>query len=171
MTLGMNATNPCSDSSCDLMKFIMLSILRQAGAIPFQHRKGVLYVLLITSRGSGRWVIPKGGIEPGFTARQAAAQEALEEAGIKGELDAKPLGFFTYAKRLKSGISKPASVEVYALRVQKQLKKWPERAERQFEWMTIEAAMAAVQEAGVARLLAKLAEVHGASEEPMRHAV
>jgi 8-oxo-dGTP pyrophosphatase MutT (NUDIX family) len=143
----------------------MLSILRQAGAIPFEHRKVILHVLLITSRGSGRWVIPKGGIEPGFTARQAAAQEAFEEAGIKGELDPKPLGSFTYVKRLKSGVSKPASVEVYALRVEKQLKKWPEQAERQFEWMQIEAAMAAVQESGVARLLAKLAERHGGAEQ------
>jgi 8-oxo-dGTP pyrophosphatase MutT (NUDIX family) len=149
----------------------MLSILRQAGAIPFQHRKGVLYVLLITSRGSGRWVIPKGGIEPGFTARQAAAQEAFEEAGIKGEMDQQPLGSFTYAKRLKSGGLKPAAVEVYALRVQKQFKKWPERAERQFQWMTIEAAMAAVQETGMARLLARLTELHGSGEATILRAV
>lgn len=139
----------------------MLNILRQAGAIPFEHREGVLHVLLITSRGTGRWVIPKGGVEPGFTARQAAAQEALEEAGIKGEMDAQPLGFFIYDKKLKSGASKPASVEVYGLRVEKQLKKWPEQAERQFEWMAIQAAMAAVQEPGLVRLLHRLAELHG----------
>lgn len=138
----------------------MLNILRQAGAIPFEHREGILHVLLITSRGTGRWVIPKGGVEPGFTARQAAAQEALEEAGIKGEIDAQPLGFFSYHKVLKSGASRPATVEVYALKVEKQLKKWPEQAERQFEWMPIQAAMAAVNEPGLARLLGRLAELH-----------
>jgi 8-oxo-dGTP pyrophosphatase MutT (NUDIX family) len=106
-------------------------------------------------------VIPKGGIEAGFTARQAAAQEAFEEAGIKGVVDPEPLGFFTYFKRLRSGAGKPASVEVYALRVEKQLKKWPEQAERQFQWMSVAAAMAAVEEPGMARLLARLDEVHG----------
>jgi 8-oxo-dGTP pyrophosphatase MutT (NUDIX family) len=143
----------------------MLKVLRQAGAIPFEYRKGVLHVLLIASRGSGRWVIPKGGIEPGHTAREAAAQEAFEEAGIRGVMDDEPLGFFTYTKRLKSGAGKPASVEVYALRVGKQLKKWPEQAERQFQWMSVAAAMAAVEEAGVARLLARLEEIHGAETQ------
>src|SRR5271156_6796158 len=105
----------------------MSDILRQAGAIPFRHDPEGLRVLLITSRDTGRWVIPKGNVDKGFTAAQAAAQEAYEEAGIIGTTAYIPLGIFTYSKRLRSGIAKPSTVEVYALHVEKLLKKWPER--------------------------------------------
>jgi 8-oxo-dGTP pyrophosphatase MutT (NUDIX family) len=113
---------------------------------------------LITSRGTGRWVIPKGGVEPGQTAVQAAEIEAYEEAGLKGFLHPTPLGFYTYGKRLRSGIAKPTSVEVFALEVQKQLKKWPEKTQRRFEWMTISSAVKSVEEPGLAMLILRLAE-------------
>ena len=61
----------------------MTNVLRQAGVIPFRHDPEGLRMLLITSRDTGRWVIPKGRVEKGFTAAQAAAQEASEEAASK----------------------------------------------------------------------------------------
>ncbi len=140
----------------------MTEILRQAGAIPFRYDNNDLRVLLITSRDTGRWVIPKGGVEKGFTAAQAAAQEAYEEAGIRGVLSALPLGIYTYGKRLRSGIAKPATVEVYALRVEKLLKHWPERAERRLEWMTVAKAAELVEEPGMALLLLRLEEIEAA---------
>ncbi len=137
----------------------MREILRQAGAIPFRHDPSGFRVLLITSRDTGRWIIPKGGIERGLTAAQSAEREAYEEAGVEGTLDHIPLGFFTYNKRLRSGASKPAIVEVYAMRVEKQLKKWPERSQRRLEWMPVLKAMALVQEPGMVQLLRRLEQI------------
>ena len=78
-------------------------IVRQAGAIPFRRGPEGLRVLLITSRDTGRWVIPKGHVETGQTAAIAAAVEAYEEAGLVGVMSDFPLGFYTYGKRLRSG--------------------------------------------------------------------
>jgi len=141
----------------------MSDVLRQAGAIPFRHEDRGMRVLLITSRDTGRWVIPKGGVDHGHTATQAAEIEALEEAGIKGKLHPTPLGFYTYGKRLRSGIVQPTSVEVYALEFEKQLKKWPERSERRFEWMDVSAAVAAVEEQGLGLLMLRLLQVYSVS--------
>jgi len=137
----------------------VIDILRQAGAIPFRHDPDGLRVLLITSRDTGRWVIPKGGIEKGFTAAQAAAQEAYEEAGVKGIISEMMLGIYTYSKRLSSGVARPTTVEVYALQVEKLLKKWPERSERRLKWMAVAKAVRLVQEPGMAILLRRLEEI------------
>jgi 8-oxo-dGTP pyrophosphatase MutT (NUDIX family) len=139
----------------------MGNIIRQAGAIPFKYEAGDLRVLLITSRGAGRWVIPKGWIEDGASAAQAAAQEAFEEAGITGLIDETPLGSFEYNKRLGSGAKKLAMVEVYALRVEKQLKKWPERSERRFKWMDVSSALRLLEYPGMAALFQTLVDIHG----------
>lgn len=141
----------------------MSDVLRQAGAIPFRRESGGLRVLLITSRDTGRWVIPKGGVDQGHTPARAAAIEALEEAGIIGNLRPTPLGFYTYGKRLKSGIVQPTSVEVYALEFQKQLEDWPERSERRLEWMDVPTAAAAVDEQGLRILMLRLLQIHSSS--------
>jgi len=76
-------------------------MLTQAGAIPYRMADGKLEVLLVTSRETGRWVIPKGHIDDGMTPQTAASQEAWEEAGVTGEITAKmPLGFVPYFKKL-----------------------------------------------------------------------
>ncbi len=139
----------------------MGKIIRQAGVVPFRVVDGALLVLLITSRDTGRWVIPKGGIERGFSASEAALREAFEEAGIKGVIDRKPLGTYVYEKRLRSGRSRPALVTVFALRVEKLVKKFPERLQRQAEWMAPEAAARAVEEPGLALLIARVGDVAG----------
>ncbi len=136
----------------------MKPLLQQAGVIPYRFEASILQVLLITSRGSGRWVIPKGGIEKGFTPAEAAAREAYEEAGVKGTMSEAPLGAFTYSKRLRNGNVVPASVEVYAMRVEKELKNWPERAERRLQWVSVAQAIHLVNEPGVAQLLLRLQE-------------
>jgi 8-oxo-dGTP pyrophosphatase MutT (NUDIX family) len=142
----------------------MNNVIRQAAAIPYRVDAQGLRVLLITSRQSGRWVVPKGHIEKGFTAAQAAEREAYEEAGIKGLIGGAPLGVYRYGKRLGSGRVREAAVEVFALQVIKQLKKWPEQSERQFEWVTPEVAAKRVQEPGLAELLRKLGALYGDGE-------
>jgi 8-oxo-dGTP pyrophosphatase MutT (NUDIX family) len=135
-------------------------VLHQAGAIPYSVIDGEVRVLLVTSRGSGRWLIPKGNIDPGLTPAAAAAKETYEEAGIRGTIATDtPLGFFTSFKTLKSGVERPVTVEVYALLVDRQLKRWPEAGEREACWMSANEADRSVKEPGLARLLLRLKEI------------
>jgi 8-oxo-dGTP pyrophosphatase MutT (NUDIX family) len=137
----------------------MGKILRQAGAIPYQHQPEGFRVLLITSRETGRWVIPKGNVEPGHTPRKAAEREAYEEAGLKGATQKTPLGIYTYSKRLRTGPPRPTTVKVFALHVLKQLRKFPERGQRHMEWMPAETAANLVDEPGLKLLLLRLAQI------------
>jgi 8-oxo-dGTP pyrophosphatase MutT (NUDIX family) len=117
-------------------------------------------VLLITSRDTGRWIIPKGNIDVGLTPSLAAEREAYEEAGVEGTIgDALPLGFYTYFKKRVSRAPCPATVEVYLLRANRQLKKWPEKSERKLLWVSIEDAARLVEEPGVVPLLRRLMEI------------
>jgi 8-oxo-dGTP pyrophosphatase MutT (NUDIX family) len=135
-------------------------VLRQAGVIPFEVAEGELRILLVTSRESGRWVIPKGNVEPKLTPAKSAEKEAYEEAGIEGELISETsLGFFTYLKRMRPGESRPASVEVFLLRVAKQCKKWPEMKQRKCGWFSVQEAAELVDEPGLSRLLLRLEEM------------
>jgi 8-oxo-dGTP pyrophosphatase MutT (NUDIX family) len=129
-------------------------IVRQAGAIPYRRMPEGLRVLLITSRDTGRWVIPKGHVEKDQTAAMAAATEAYEEAGLVGVMGDFPLGFYTYGKRLRSGAVQPATVEVYGFEVAVQMKKWP-----RLEWMDVATAAGLVHEPGLSVLLLRLGEV------------
>lgn len=138
----------------------MNEVARQSGVIPFRFAQDSLQVLLITSRETRRWVIPKGNIGKGRSTRAAAKLEAYEEAGVRGCADNIPLGFYTYRKILADGASQPTVVEVFALHVRKEAKNWPEKAERQTLWTTPQEAAKHVREPGLAVLLLRLAECH-----------
>ena len=138
----------------------MEKLARQSGIIPYRLEHDDLQVLLITTRGTGRWVIPKGNIGKGHSARQAAELEAFEEAGIRGDVQKEPLGSYTYGKALKDGTSRPTVVKVFAMHVRKEAKVWPEMAERRSEWMAPNEAARRVHEAGLATLLLRLVERH-----------
>jgi 8-oxo-dGTP pyrophosphatase MutT (NUDIX family) len=143
-------------------------ILHQAGVIAYRILGGRVEVLLMTSRDTGRWIIPKGNIAAGVTPAKAAAREAYEEAGIKGKIDsAIPLGFYTYFKKLSSGEARAAAVEVYLLRVDARLKKWPEKGERKLSWVSPEAAAGLVEEPGVVPLLRRLMEFEDDLAKPV----
>jgi 8-oxo-dGTP pyrophosphatase MutT (NUDIX family) len=131
----------------------------QSGIIPYRLERDVLQVLLITTRKTGRWVIPKGNIGKGHNARQAAEQEAYEEAGVSGDVEKVPLGSYTYGKVLKDGTTRPTVVEVFTMHVLNEAKVWPEMAERRSEWMEPKEAARRVHEAGLATLFLRLAEV------------
>ena len=108
-----------------------------------------MQILLVTSRESKRWVIPKGNI--GFTssAHAAAAQEAEEEAGVRGAIAPKPLGTFRYRKRLRTGLCVTAKVVVFPLAVSQELDDWKEKRERERRWFTVTEAALAVEEPGL----------------------
>jgi 8-oxo-dGTP pyrophosphatase MutT (NUDIX family) len=138
----------------------MGKILTQAGVIPYRIADGQVEVLLVTSRDTGRWVIPKGHVEHGMTAQSAACQEAWEEAGVSGEITTRmPLGFVPYLKRLEDGTLCGASIAVYPMLVDKQKTKWQERGERTRTWFPIEQAAELVNEPALSTLLLRLQEI------------
>lgn len=76
-----------------------------------------------------------------------------------------PLGSFTYRKKLGARGRQPASVEVFALRVEKQRKNWKERGERRFKWVDVPAALGLVEHPGLATLFQTLVEIHGQAQD------
>ncbi|MEI7931983.1 MAG: NUDIX hydrolase [Alphaproteobacteria bacterium] len=117
----------------------------QYGALLYRERKGV-EVLLVTSRESGRWVIPKGWPMKHKSAAEAAAREAFEEAGVTCRVKDDALGAFHYLKRLKSGDAVECEVVVFPMSVGKEHSRWPEKHERKRRWFAIADAAEAVDE-------------------------
>lgn len=103
-------------------------------------------VLLLTSRDTGRWVIPKGWPMDGKKAHAVAEREAFEEAGVRGNVEKEPFGFFSYEKKLKNGVKVVCLVEVHLLEVIDMVKNFPERESRRLEWVSPEEAARRVNE-------------------------
>ena len=98
----------------------------QYAALPYRLMgKSRTEVMLVTSLGTRRWIIPKGWPQKGRAPHHSAAREAFEEAGVEGVIDSRSVGSFPYQKRLKNGGVVDCEVEVYALRVLRQSKQWP----------------------------------------------
>jgi 8-oxo-dGTP pyrophosphatase MutT (NUDIX family) len=112
---------------------------------------------LITSRESRKWLIPKGWPMKGLKDHQAAAREAIEEAGIKGKVGKKPVGQYTYQKRLIDHVE-PCRVFVYRLDVDKEQAKWRERDQRERRWVPVADAADLVTEPSLANLLRRFAQ-------------
>ncbi|MDR3507436.1 MAG: NUDIX hydrolase [Caulobacteraceae bacterium] len=118
----------------------------QYAALPFRRDGEALRILLVTSRETQRWVIPKGWPMKGRLPHAAAAQEALEEAGIVGQIAESPIGAYHYMKRLKNGSAIACTVDVYPLEVEIQRPHWPEQHQRTAHWFSVEEAAEAVHE-------------------------
>lgn len=103
-------------------------------------------VLLMTSRDTGRWVIPKGWPMNGKRSYEVAAREAHEEAGARGAVEHEPLGSYTYPKMLKDGLKVTCKVQVYVLEVTDVAKNFKEKGERKIEWVTCDEAVKRVNE-------------------------
>ncbi|MDP1026583.1 DUF47 family protein [Sphingomonas sp. KR1UV-12] len=129
-------------------------MLRQIGALPYRIAAGgVAEVMLITSRDTGRWVVPKGNPMAGLAGHEAAALEAWEEAGLRGFACAAPLGDYAYTKRQRRG-PVAARVALYPLAVTAQAADWPERRERDTRWFSLPDAAKAVAEPDLSALIA-----------------
>jgi 8-oxo-dGTP pyrophosphatase MutT (NUDIX family) len=138
---------------------------RQYGVIPFRRTpSGRLEVLLITSRGTGRWVIPKGWPMMAKTPQEAAAIEAFEEAGVRGQIVGKVrLGSYRYQKLNPSGLVGELTVGVFLMHVNEQLDEWPEQAERTAQWFNPRDAAAHVAELALGKMLRRLPRLVGAA--------
>lgn len=131
---------------------------QQYAALPYREAEG-LEVLLLTSRETRRWVIPKGWPMKGKRPHAAAAREALEEAGVTGRTAKRAMGSYSYVKRLKNGAPLQCVVEVFPLKVAGQRTHWREQAERTVRWFPVDQAAEAVDEPELQALIGALPNV------------
>lgn len=118
----------------------------QYAALPYRVSGEAPEILLITSRRTRRWIIPKGWPVEGHQPSMCAAIEALEEAGISGVIEKNAIGHYQYLKQFKIGVSVPCKVDVFALKVTRERRTWAERNQRERRWCTVAEAAAAVDE-------------------------
>ncbi|MCK0167726.1 NUDIX hydrolase [Jannaschia sp. S6380] len=128
----------------------------QIAALPLRWKKDAVEVLMITSRDSGRWVVPKGWTMKGVKPWAAAAIEAMEEAGAKGYIAREVFGTFRYDKIMDNGEVQPCRVRVYPMVVERLKSDWKERDERTRKWFALETAADLVDEPELAEMLRRL---------------
>lgn len=129
----------------------------QIAALPMRwDEDGKLKVMMVTSRGTGRWVVPKGWEMDNTKPWKAASIEAMEEAGIKGRISRDAIGTFKYDKVLDNGKKLPCVVRVYPMIVETLKKDWKERKQRRRKWFSPKAAARRVNEKQLAKLLRSL---------------
>jgi 8-oxo-dGTP pyrophosphatase MutT (NUDIX family) len=134
--------------------------LFQVGALPYRKGKdGRLEVLLVTTRKKKRFIFPKGWKMKGKNKIAAAAQETVEEAGVIGNLHRKPIGGYRYRKRF-GAVSTPVAVTMFAMRVRRQLSKWPEQGERSRRWVSLKQAEACIDHAGLVSFVRAVRRSH-----------
>ena len=130
----------------------------QVAALCWRMHKGRVQVLLVTSRDTGRWVLPKGWPMAGKTADAAAEREAWEEAGVEGLVQALPVGRYCYDKIRPDATVLRCCVEIFPLRVRRLKSEFPEHKERRRKWFSAGEAASLVAEAELGDLLRRLDE-------------
>lgn len=128
---------------------------RQVAALAWRPAASGADVLLVTSRQTRRWLLPKGWPMDGRSDAEAATQEAFEEAGVIGTPSDPPIGTYRYDKVLKDGSLLPCLVDVFAVPVDRLLDHWPEMSQRKRRWYGTESAAALVAEPELAELLSR----------------
>ena len=118
---------------------------QQIAALPYRVHKG-FEVLILTSRETRRWIIPKGWPIKGKTLALSAAREAYEEAGVIGTISEKPIGDYHYHKRKNNGATQLCRVSVYPMLVLEQRRNWPEKKQRITRWVALKEASQLVHE-------------------------
>lgn len=135
----------------------MSSIAEQVAALPLRwDNQGRLRILMVTSRCTGRWVMPKGWTMEGKSLWRAAEIEALEEAGVTGHISHIPIGRYFYDKVLDDGSIMPCRVTLFPLIVDGVRRRWKERRERRRRWFSVKGAARAVNEPDLVDILSEL---------------
>ena len=130
--------------------------IAQASAIPLDPASG--RICLVNSSSGRGWVIPKGHIEPGQSARETALQEAWEEAGLLGVLENAPVGSYRYEKN-----GATYRVLVFLMRVTEAAATWPEDHRRLRRWIYPSQIAQFVQAPGMRRVLGRIQELDAVS--------
>ena len=140
------------------------NFMRQIAALPYRTEGAAvdapIQIMLITSRETKRWIIPKGNRSASNPPHAAAAQEAEEEAGILGAICPTPLGSYRYRKKRANGASVLIDVDVFPFAVTEELATWEEQHERERRWFSLAEAAEAVDEDDLRNLIRSF----GASE-------
>ena len=145
---------------------------QQYAALPLiVNADGQRRVMLVTSRETRRWIIPKGWAEKNLEPFALAAKEAFEEAGLQGAIGGQPVGRYRYAKQLRGRKATKVvecDVLVFPLAVERQLDDWPEKGQRETRWFTPAEAALAVDEGGLAAILRDLDALQAGAVAPER---
>ena len=118
----------------------------QIGALCYRVTAKNVNILLITSRRSKRWIIPKGWKVDKMNSRKSVALEAWEEAGVQGQVSKRSIGKYYYRKRSTKNEFFTCAVKVFSLEVKANKKKFPERGQRKLKWVSPAAAIDLVAE-------------------------
>ena len=128
-------------------------MIRQYGVLAYDATHAEPRFLLITSRSSKRWIIPRGNPIRGLAPALSAAQEAFEEAGLSGLVAPQEIGTYRYRKQRRNGSAVTANVHVFPLQVSAQSDAWPERDQRETRWFARTEAAAAVEEPALKKMI------------------
>jgi 8-oxo-dGTP pyrophosphatase MutT (NUDIX family) len=139
--------------------------VHQSGAIPYTVVQGQIVFLVITSRRSGRWIFPKGEPINGLAPWEVAAYEAREEAGVEGEIERMPIG--TYRTMKTQGLRRRVvRVDLFPLRVTRQLEDWPEKGSRHRHWAILPEAKRLLSDKHLAELATRLSLRVATDDQP-----
>jgi predicted NUDIX family NTP pyrophosphohydrolase len=130
---------------------------QQYGVLPWRKdRQGRLRALLVTSRGRGRWIVPKGWPIEDRAPYLSAALEAFEEAGVIGDIRTHPLVSYHYVKQGADGSRQRRRVTLFGLRVRGTLTNWPERGQRRRQWFDLDEAADIVADPELAHAIRRI---------------
>lgn len=149
--MGQSTHNPLIDRVRRLFGDVPCRV--QVAALPWRKSDDGVEVMLITSRDTGRWVLPKGWPEGKEKPWDAAAREAKEEAGLSGSVAKSEAGSYFYTKAMNKGDDIPCEVLVYPLEVDRVAEKWKERKERMRRWVPASEAATMVVESELGDLI------------------
>lgn len=136
-------------------------VVSQVAGLCWRRAGDGVEVLLITSRDTGRWVLPKGWPIKGFSPAASALREAYEEAGVDGKVAEAPIGRFPYVKVMGADKGFPCEVAVYPIEVRRLREDFPESDQRRRKWFPAEKAARKVVEPELAALLRSFAAARG----------
>lgn len=125
----------------------------QFGALCWRRQGDEVQVLLVTSKRTRRWILPKGWPQHGATPAQAAATEAWEEAGATGKVSTVCLGIYSYDKDMEDDVELPCVVALFPLKVKRLDADWPEMKKRRRRWFSLKKAAELVREPELASIL------------------
>lgn len=129
----------------------------QYAALPWRLRGEEVQVLLVTSRRTRRWIVPKGWPMDGRKPFECAAREAEEEAGVSGAIEKAATGQYVYMKVLRDGSEMPCHVEVFAMEVTKERPTWDEMDARERRWCSAQEAAETVLEPQLGMIIRRFA--------------